>query len=187
MKKLFVAILMLGTAMQAAALELGGVKFEDKVQVGNAPLVLNGAGIRSAVFWDVYAAGLYLAAKQGTFDAVKADEGAKRLEIYVMKDNDTRHFLDSLRKGIAKNHSPEQAAAFNARLDALGQMFAGVAEVKKSEAINFDWVPNDGMHVSLDGKDLGKIEGKDFYQAILSVWLGEKPAKDKLKKELLGA
>lgn len=186
MKKLF-AILMLGVAMQASALELDGAKFEDNVQVGNTPLVLNGAGVRSAVFWDVYAAGLYLGTKKNTAEAVLGDEGAKRLQLYVMKQNDTRHFIESLGKGIAKNYDAQQAAAFGERLAALGKMFDGVSDLDKGATINFDWVPGAGTQVSLNGKDLGKIEGADFYGALLSIWIGKEPAKDKLKKELLGA
>jgi hypothetical protein len=186
MKKLL-AIVMLCISVQAGALELDGVKFEDKVQLGNAPLVLNGAGIRSAVFWDVYAAGLYLGEKKNTAAAVFADSGAKRLALYVMKENDTKHFLDSLRKGIAKNYDEQQAAAFNARLEALGQLFAGIDKLNKADLIDFDWLPAEGLRVSLNGKELGKIEGADFYQALLAIWIGDKPAKDKLKRELLGA
>ena len=185
MKKL-IAILMLCVSMQAFAAEVGGVKFEDSVQVGGAPLVLNGAGIRSAVFWDVYAAGLYLTGKKNSSEAVLADADAKRFEFYVMKENDTRHFLESIRKGIARNYKEQEVAAFGERLNALDKMFAGNEKLRKSEVINFDWVPGDGTHVSLGGKELGKIEGADFYKALLSIWIGDKPAKDKLKKELLG-
>lgn len=186
MKKL-AAMLLMCVAMQASALELGGAKFEDKVQVGGAPLVLNGAGVRSAVFWDVYAAGLYLTEKKNTADAIMADQGAKRIELYVMKDNDADHFIDSLRKGIAKNYDAQQAAAFNERLDALGKMFANLDELEEDDVLNLDWVPGQGTQVSLNGRDLGKIEGADFYSALLSIWIGKEPAKDKLKKELLGA
>lgn len=186
MKKLF-AILMLCVAMQANALEVGDAKFDDKVQVGGASLLLNGAGVRSAVFWDVYAAGLYLTAKENTSEAVLADQGAKRIELYVMKDNDADHFVDSLRKGIAKNYDKQQADAFGARLDALGKLFANIDEFEEDDVLNLDWVPGQGTLVSLNGKELGKIDGADFYSALLSVWIGKEPAKDKLKKELLGA
>lgn len=186
MKKLF-AILMLGVAMQASAVELDGAKFEDKAKVGGSELVLNGAGIRSAVFWDVYAAGLYLGEKKHTAEAVLGDAGAKRIELYVMKDNDADHFVDSLRKGIAKNYDAQQAAAFEARLAELGKMFGDIDEFEEDDVLNLDWVPGQGTLVSLNGKELGKIDGADFYTALLSIWIGKEPAKDKLKKELLGA
>lgn len=186
MKKLF-AVLMLCVSMQAGALELKGAKFMDNVEVGGTQLVLNGAGIRSAVFWDVYAAGLYLGEKENSAEAVMANEGAKRFELYVMKDNDVKHFVDSLRKGITRNYGKEQAAAFNDRLDALGRMFGDLDELEEHDALDFDWVPGEGTHVSLNGKEVGKLDGVDFYRALLSVWIGDKPAKDKLKKELLGA
>lgn len=186
MKKL-IAILMLCVSVQAGALELDGAKLEDTVQVGGTPLVLNGAGIRSAIFFDIYAAGLYLTEKKNTATAVIEDEGAKRIELYVMREGDVTHFLEAIRKGVGKNYNEQQAGAFSERLSALDHMFAGVEKVKKAETINFDWVPGDGTHVSLNGKELGKIEGADFYHALLAVWIGDKPAKDKLKMELLGA
>lgn len=186
MKKL-AAMMLMCVAMQAGALELDGAKFEDKAQVGNAQLVLNGAGIRSAIFWDIYAAGLYLTEKKHTAAAVMADTGAKRLELVVMKENDTKHFLKSLRKDIGKNYDEKQFAAFGARLDALDKMFAGIDDLKKGKVIDFDWVPGEGTQVRFDGKDFGRIEGADFYQALLSIWIGKEPAKDSLKKELLGA
>lgn len=186
MKKL-VAMLLMCVAMQASALELGGVKLEDKVQVGNAPLVLNGAGVRSALFFDVYAAGLYLAEKKTSAEAVMADEGAKRIVLYVLKDGDARHFLDSLRKGIGKNQSEQQLAALGERMDALNHLFEGIEKVKKTDAIAFDWLPGVGTRISLNDKELGRIEGADFYRALLSIWIGDKPARADLKKELLGA
>ena len=55
------AWLLLCGAAQAAEVE--GVKLADKVQVGGAELVLNGAGVRTRVFFKVYVGALYLRAK----------------------------------------------------------------------------------------------------------------------------
>lgn len=186
MKKLF-AILMLTAAMQAGALELDGVKFEDNVQVGNAPLLLNGAGVRSVMFFDTYAAGLYLPGKKDSAEAVMADTGAKRIVLHVLREGEIKHFTEAIGKGMAKNRSEQEQAALRERLDAFNHLFDGIKMVKKDEQIVFDWLPGDGTHVSLGGKELGKVAGEDFYRALLAVWIGDKPAKDKLKKELLGA
>ena len=185
MKKL-VAILLLCASVQVSALELGGVRLEDKAQVENAPLVLNGAGVRSAIFFDVYAAGLYLAEKKNSAEAVLADGGAKRIALHVLKEGDIKHFIENIRKGVGKNRSESEVATLGERLGAFDQLFAGIEKAKKGDVIALDWVPGEGTRVRLNDKELGRIAGEDFYRALLSVWIGDKPAKDKLKKELLG-
>ena len=53
--------------------------------------------------------------------------------------------------------------------------------------INIDWLPEGGTRLSINGKQQGKdLAGEDFYQALLKIWLGPKPAQDDLKDALLG-
>lgn len=186
MKKL-IAMLMLCVSVQAGALELGGAKLDDTAQVGNTPLVLNGAGVRSIFMFDMYVAGLYLSEKKNTAEAVMADAGAKRIALHVVVgEGETERFLHGFRKGIEKNHNEQERAALSERMDALDHMFDANKTVRKNDVIVFDWVPGEGTRVSLSGVGLGRIAGEDFYRALLSIWIGDKPVKDDLKKELLG-
>jgi len=186
MKKL-VAVLMLCVSFQAGALELGGVKLDDRVQVGDASLVLNGAGLRSILFFDMYVAGLYLTRNMGSAEAVLADTGAKRIALHVVVgEGETERFLNGFRGGIENNQSEEELAALRERMDAFDHLFDDNMQVKQGDVIAFDWVPGTGTRVSLNGKELGVIEGEDFYRALLSIWIGDDPVKADLKKELLG-
>jgi Chalcone isomerase-like len=45
---------------------------------------------------------------------------------------------------------------------------------------------NAGTQVNMNGKMLGTVEGGAFNQALLKVWLGEKPVDASLKKAMLG-
>ena len=47
----------------AQAVEIEGVKLDATAQVGGAALQLNGAGLRTRVFFKVYGAGLYVPQK----------------------------------------------------------------------------------------------------------------------------
>jgi hypothetical protein len=180
-------MLMLCAAMQASALELEGIKLEDKVQVGNAPLVLNGAGVRSIMFFKMYVAGLYLGTKQNTAAAVLADPGAKRIALHVVVgEADADRFLEGFRKGIEKNQSEQEVAALRERMAAFDRLFESVKTVKKNDVITFDWLPGEGTRISLNDRELGRIAGADFYRALLSIWIGDKPVKEDLKKGLLG-
>jgi hypothetical protein len=186
MKKLMV-ILWLCASMQASALEVDGVKFADSIPLENSSLVLNGAGVRSIVFFKMYVIGLYLAEKQASANLIFADNKPKRIALQVVVgEGDTERFLNGFSKGIEKNHTEAQMAVLRERMAAFEQMFAAVKTVKKGDVITFDWLPAEGTRVSLNSAELGRINGEDFYRALLSIWIGNKPVTDSLKKELLG-
>ena len=48
------------------------------------------------------------------------------------------------------------------------------------------YVPGRGTVVSVKGAEKGVIEGKDFADALFSVWLGPNPVQEDLKLALLG-
>ena len=53
------AVLLTLVACAASAAEVAGVRLEDKTQVESRDLVLNGAGLRKRVVFNVYVIGLY--------------------------------------------------------------------------------------------------------------------------------
>lgn len=185
--KRIVLVLLLCLSAQADALELAGVSLDDKVQVGNAPLVLNGAGVRSILFFRMYVGALYLSGKKSSAGAVLADAGAKRIALHVVAgESEAERFLHGFRNGIEKNQGEQELAALHERMNAFDQLFGAVKTFKKGDVIAFDWLPDSGTHVSLNGAELGRIAGEDFYRALLSIWIGEKPVSGDLKKGMLG-
>ena len=50
-----------------------------------------------------------------------------------------------------------------------------------------DWIPGTGTVCELNGKRIGEPASDiNFYNAVLRIWLGEKPADRSLKPALLG-
>ena len=49
-----------------------------------------------------------------------------------------------------------------------------------------DYVPGTGTKVSVNGAELGIVEGHDFNAALLRVWIGASPVDKDLKAGLLG-
>jgi len=183
----WIAMLLVCSSMQAHALEVEGVKLEDKVQVGNAAVQLNGAGLRSIFFMKIYVAALYLESKQTTAEAILADSGAKRMALHVVVgEAGSERFVHAFRNDMEKNTAPAQFAVLLGRIEALEKAFENVKTVTRGDTIAFDWLPGKGTHVTLNGKELGNIQGEDFYRALLSIWIGEEPVNETLKKELVG-
>ena len=53
--------------------------------------------------------------------------------------------------------------------------------------IDFDYTPDSGTVIAVNGTPRGKpIPGEDFYQAVLRIFLGERPVDASVKRGLLG-
>ena len=164
------------------AADVAGVKIPDDDQ----KLVLNGAGMRKRAFFDVYVIGLYLSEKKSAAaDAIGAS-GPKRVLIHMMRDVDADQFSGALTDGMKDNLSEAEMKGFEPRIRQLSAIMAGLKEAKKGMRITLDWTPA-GTLVTVDGKPTGlPISGEDFYQALLKIWLGERPVQGDLKRALLG-
>ena len=178
--------LLCSAALSAFAAEVEGVKLADKVQVGGAELVLNGAGVRTRVFFKVYVGALYLQKKANATEAVLADAGPKRIAMYMLRDLGAEQLLSALKDGLGSNHAPEQLAKLEPQVKQLEDIFNAVKAAKSGDVILLDYLPGAGTRVTVRGDDKGTIAGEEFNRALLRVWLGEKPADSALKKAMLG-
>ncbi len=168
-------------------MEVEGVRLDDGIRLAGTRLVLNGAGLRSLMLFKVYVIGIYTAQRQHNADAIFADPRPKRIEMHVVVEHaETARFLNGVRKGIAANRSAAELAALSDRMTAFEQMFGATTILKRGDVVTFDSLPGRGTRVAVNGAVLGRISGDDFYRALLAIWIGDKPANDDLKKELLG-
>jgi len=180
----FLVLMCFALSVQAA--EVAGVRFDDQTRVGGAELALNGAGLRKLVFFNLYAMGLYLPKKTALAAEAVSSEGPKRIALHMLRDVGAERFTSALVEGIRENHTEAQAKALEPRIQALTAIMGEVKEAKKGMTITLDW-NGTATQVGIDGRPAGKpIEGADFYQALLRIWLGDKPVQDDLKKALLG-
>ena len=74
-------------------------------------------------------------------------------------------------------------AALKPRLTKLGSL---IPNVEKGDEIALTYVPGKGTVVNVKGAEKGVIEGKDFADALFSVWLGTSPVQEDLKRLLKG-
>ena len=186
----FVATLALGLLSYSAfALDVSGVRVEEKIKVANQELVLNGSGIRYAAagFVRVYVASLYLPQKRSSSAEIGALKGAKRMHLNLLREINSNDFSKGLLGGMRANlPTSEQQKHFEALLK-LGALFGQIPSLKKGETISVDSIPGTGTIILVNGKKVGEsFPDETFFQALLQIWLGPKPIEDSLKPVLLG-
>lgn len=170
----------------ALAAEVAGVKIDERARVANADLILNGAGLRKRLVFQVYAMGLYVSQKTKDAASLVKQPGPKRVAIHMLRDVGAEQFSEALADGIRENHSEAESKALEPRIKELAGIMAAVKEAKTGMAIALDWTGS-STQVVINGMPAGKpIAGEDFYRALLRIWLGDNPVQDDLKKALLG-
>jgi hypothetical protein len=184
---LALAVLLGSAAGLAQPVDVEGVKFEPTVQVGGQPLVLNGAGIRTRAILKVYAAGLYVPQKSNDPAVLLAQKGPRRVAIGMLRSVDAESFAGALNDGLKNNLNEQQMAGFKAQIDTLNANLKALGEAKKGDNILFEFTPEAGTRIVVNGQGKGTaIPGEDFFEAVLRVWIGAKPADGALKKGMLG-
>jgi hypothetical protein len=177
-------LLLLAFALPLQAAEVAGVKFDDRLSLGDDALAISGAGLRQRFIFDVYAMALYV--KDPKAERI-AQGGAKRVAIRMLRDVDADTFSKALIDGMRPNHDEATMRSLEPRIAALNALMQQMKEARKGMQITLDWLPGTGTLMTVDGKPAGApIAGEDFYQALLRIWLGPKPVQDDLKKALLG-
>jgi hypothetical protein len=169
-------------SVPASAREVAGVALPDTVSVEGKSVKLNGAGLRKKAVFKVYVAGLYLETPSRDAGAVISSDQVKRMQLSILRSLDHSKITEAISEGFEKN-SKGELPALKARLDRLNSM---IPNVEKGDQILLTWVPGKGTMVAAKNLEKGVIEGKDFADALFSVWLGANPVQEDLKKALLG-
>ena len=184
MKKAAVLTLALGLAIALPALakEVAGVSLPETTTVDGKTLKLNGMGLRKKMVFKVYVAGLYLETPSKDAASVISSDQVKRMQLSVLRSLSSHQVSEAIEEGFEKN-SKANMAALKARLEKLGTM---IPNVEKGDQILLTYVPGKGTEVSAKNVEKGVIEGKDFADALFSVWLGANPVQEDLKEALLG-
>jgi hypothetical protein len=182
MKKLALALFLVSMNGSLLAAEVSGVKLPDTVTVEGKALKLNGAGLRKKMVFKVYVAGLYLETPSKDAGAILAADQVKSMRLSIMRSLEAKKITEAIREGFEKN-SRAQMPALGERLDRFEKMFP---DVKEGDEIAMTYAPSKGTVVMARGAEKGVIEGKDFADALFSVWLGTNPVQEDLKAKLLG-
>lgn len=166
------------------SLSLEGVELKDSLQVQEQSLVLNGAGVRSKYFMDVYVAGLYLPERSSDADAIVSAREPQSIHLHIISSHITRsRLIDTIEEGIelsAGDDFPRYKPMLKELWDAL------TFEVEVGDTFVFTYLPGEGTHFYRNGEVLQVQKDFDFKQVLFGIWLGPDPVQKSVKKALLG-
>lgn len=184
---LMASLCFLQSAASAAPTDLAGVQYADTAELRGSKLVLNGAGIRYKAVFKVYTAGLYLGKKASTPQEVFSQGGSKRLSLTMLRDIDAAELGKLFTRGLDDNVPRNESIRIVPSMMRMGQVFSDYKSLKTGDTITMDWLPGTGTVISIKGKVVGEpFKEIEFFNGLLSIWLGKSPADWKLKEALLG-
>ncbi len=162
-----------------------GAEFPDTLEVEGASLVLNGAGIRSAFFIDVYAAGLYLQQKSSDAKQIVAADEPMALELEIVTNLQAGARMGSpIERGFERSTNGN-TEPFRNEIEVFINLFAEANS--KGDRIKIVYLPNRGVAVSMnDGQERVIEGGLPFKQALFGIWLSPRPIQKSLKADMLG-
>ena len=171
-------------SLPAYAKEIAGVMVNDTLQSEDGTLLqLNGAGVRSKLFLDIYIAELYLEKPSAKAAEVIETKARKRIVMHFLYSEVSKDKLvEAWNEGFKENNNASDLAKLQERINQFNALFV---DVKKDDIIVLDYAPTTGTVVTIKGQNKGVIAGADFNDALLKIWLGEKPVNGGLKDKLL--
>lgn len=181
-------LLLLMLPMPLMALTIDGYEIPQIIPATSqhAELKLNGASMRILYgVVDTYIGKLYVENPATDADIlIEADEYKRMVFKVVLKRISGRRIAKAMYDALQLNVTREEAVLLEQRLQLLVTMFD--SSLKKGQESYLEWVPSEGSRIVLNGKVKGIIPGKDFYDAIMKIWIGDNPVGSTFKRQVLG-
>jgi hypothetical protein len=174
-------LLALLIALPALAREREGVVAPPTIQVEGKTLNLMGMGLRKKLWFKVYLASLYLENPTEDAGQVIASDQIKRVQMNMLRDLERGKIVEAVQEGFQRNSGP-QMPNLQERLD---RFLRAVPDLRGGQTIVITYYPGRGTLIKAGGGEEVSLPGKDFADALFSVWLGKQPVDGELMQEML--
>ncbi len=168
------ASLWFSSATANQAIDLEGVHFPAQQTTESGTLKLQGAGILTRVWFDIYAAAYY---------AHETHSEGQRLIIHYFVPIEARQIKKAAEKHLVKQHGAEFLNAIKPSLDRLHN---AMVDVKKGDSYALTLHDNGELVLQYNDQELLRLPQPELARLYLNLWLGDRPLDEKLRSRLLG-
>jgi hypothetical protein len=185
MKNLLLVLTILISTTCFAQKTVGGVKMPKQVKIGETSLTLNGAGVREKLWIDLYVCGLYVKTKSSKASTIIDSDEYCSIKIQIVSGLiSSKKMSDAVEEGFEKSTNGN-TKELRPKIDEFKAIFKS-SEIEEDDVYDIVYMPKKGVMVFKNGKRFPTIPGLAFKKALFGIWLGEEPADDDLKDDLLG-
>jgi len=169
--------------MSAAPAEIKA-KFPTFVEAKNQKLILNGSGVRNKYLIDLFTGGLYLKEKSKDADKIINANELMSIKIEVTSDVITASRLEKNMRSEFDRITKGKIAPYKERIELLVKAFK--EDVQLGDTFDLVYDPLTGLSIYKNNKVHATVQGLDFKKMLFSIWLGNDPSDETLKKGMLG-
>ena len=180
---LFLFAALLASAGQAR--QIADVELPESMERSGAELVLNGAGVRTRFFIDVYVGGLYLLQPSGDASAIIDADEPMAIKLHILTGLVTPKLMkSSIEEGFERSTAGNTAPIRSQIESLMGVYDDGVAD---EDVFDIVYVPGKGLDVFKNGTHRATVEsGLRFKRALFGIWFSDRPIQASLKRGMLG-
>ncbi len=185
LKKLLIVMAAVFTmTSQVYGKEIAGINLPDVLETGQTTLVLNGAGVRTKFFLDLYVGGLYLQQKSANPEKIIAADEPMAIRLHIISSMITSEKMEkATREGFTKA-TGGNIAPIHAQIETFISVFR--EKIQEDDIYDLMYLPGTGTEVYKNSDRKSLMQGLAFKQALFGIWLSDKPAQKSLKKKMLG-
>ncbi len=198
-------LLLSSSGLFAAPVIVSGIKFPDKIGYNKKVLYLNGAGIRTKFFMNIYVAGLYVTKKTNDAATIINANEAMTMRVTIISSMLTGETMENaIREGFERSMNGN-VSEIKEQIDLCCKLFTD-SPTKVGDQYDLNFTPGIGFSSTKNGKSyttsqFGKFSngqsdegnlafspGKNniFKKATFGIWLGDDPVDEGLRESLLG-
>lgn len=182
-KYLFLKLIFFSSFISNAQnIQIEGIDFTINQDINGTKTILNGGGLREKYgFMDLYVGGLYLNSKSSDANQIIMSDENMGIRMVIVSGLVTRErFIEALEEGFENTttgkSSPSDIEKFKKFLS---------DEFVEGDEIVLNYHKGESVYLYKNDKERGTFNGLAFKQALFGIWLGDKPADESLKNDML--
>jgi hypothetical protein len=187
-RRKFIAAMAAFAAAPALGREVNSITLPDAVRLAKEgpPLVIAGVGLFRFLFIRYYVCGLYVSPGLKSAEAILAADAPRRLALVALRGISAFEFLWGLDRGLSDNLAESERYALAGELDRVRQTIRAIDGIERGARVALDYLPGSGVRILVDDVVRAAPFGsKALADALLRVWIGERPLDRALKEALL--